>query len=92
MKDQYNISEQVYQELLTKVTVLDLIELIPKFSPTDSPVTAVSLMLVFDKYGDFTETQESKEQIIAKAVFDCLDSSDKVAVMTYIDNEVYGDG
>lgn len=87
MKTHYNVSEKAYQNLIKRVSVLDLVELVPLFSPTNAPVTAVSLMLVYDKFGNFLAIQNRRELKVAKAVFDSMDADDKVSVMMYINEE-----
>ncbi len=87
MKQHYSLNDVEYEKLIKKVSMLQLIELVPVFSPTSSPVSKVSLMLIADRFGNFLENESQPACIVATAVWNCMDADEKVELMNYMNYE-----
>lgn len=86
MKQHYKLSDAEWEKLIESITTMDLLKAIPEFDPhgTGAEISKVSLMLYLDRRGDFSEGKEVHQKI-AKAVFNSLDSSDKIAIFEYME-------
>ncbi len=94
MRDHYNINAIEFAGLSRVVSVSDMIECVPLFSPNQSPASKVSLMLYVDKHGgDFLEdgNDAAAHERIALAIFNSMGSDDKVEILQYIQDTWDGD-
>lgn len=94
MIDHYRLTEEAYNGLLEKgVTVGDMVRERKRFRIPGSDqgdeheVSHVMLMYYYDQNGDWNSGFESNHKMIAKAVFECLNNSEKVQVMGYMEEE-----
>ena len=88
MRDHYGINAIEFAGLSRVVSVSEMIDCVPLFSPNQSPASKVSLMLYIDKHGDsFLEDRNNAEahERIALAIFNSMDSDDKVEILQYIE-------
>lgn len=88
LKAHYGLSEQVYKDLMAKVSVIDLIDSLPLFEANlEQPVLPINLCYYIDQKGDFTQGTKVPHRLIAKAVFDSLDSEDQYEIIMYLGDE-----
>jgi len=94
MKDHYQINDLAWTELQKHgIVQKDLLKFIKLFDPnySESEITKVNLMYYVDSKGDFSEPPFFPHKRIAKAVFDSLDTREKLDIMEYIDYLENGD-
>lgn len=84
----YGITELEFRFLKSKynVTEMDLYKSLKYFDPngSDMPLSKVSMLHYIDSCGSFDTPPLVKHRRIAQAVFNCMDASDKIEVISYI--------
>jgi len=94
MREHYQINDKAWSELQKhKISLPDLFRCVKLFDPNESnsEITKVNLMYYVDKKGDFNNPPLLPHKRIAKAVFDSLDTKEKLEIMEYIDYLENGD-
>lgn len=90
MREHFQLSEVQYKELSNKVTLENQIKNLGSFTlqghiHTPS-LSKVNILLFIDRHGtDFFYNPQTDSEHIAKAIFDSMESIDKLEIMEYIE-------
>lgn len=90
MHEHYNISDAEWEKLQERgVTIKDLFQSLHYFVPkgSEAPVSPVCLMLYYDNHGDFRRPPYFPHKKIAEAIFNCLETKEKFALLRYMDDD-----
>jgi hypothetical protein len=89
MQAHYQLSDSAYQQLIKNgVSIADFLKSIPFFDGTNSgnPITKIGLYYYADTKGNFNAPPtKAKHKLIAKALFEKLETKEKLALLEYID-------